>query len=115
LPRSGVEEILGQVEGLIVPSLWAEGLPTVALEALAASCLIILSSSIAAAASFVGSGAALTFDPDRSDALKEALAQARANQAELRRRAASLHAERFSSGVWLEGAEAIYREVAARA
>lgn len=115
-PRDDVLEGLNQYSGLVIPSMWAEGLPTVVLEALARGVPVVASHHVAAAAALRRRGVAVQFDPTGSrDATRRALAAVRRNGAAMRARCVALHAEEYSPKVWTARMETIYAKVLASA
>jgi glycosyltransferase involved in cell wall biosynthesis len=113
-PRERVLECLSQYSGLVVPSMWAEGIPTVVLEALARGVPIVASHHVAAAAALRLRGVAVQFDPTESrDATRSALAAVRRSGAAMRARCVALHAEEYAPQVWSARMEAIYAQVIA--
>jgi glycosyltransferase involved in cell wall biosynthesis len=112
--RESLLECLGQYTGLIMPSLWAEGIPTVVLEALARGVPIVASHHVAAAAALRRRGVAVQFDPAESrDATGRALAAVRRGGGAMRARCIALHAEEYSPKVWNARMEMIYAQVIA--
>lgn len=113
--RERILRDLPSFSGLIVPSLWSEGLPTVMLEALARSTPLVISSSVSSGGLFLEAGAALPLPDARTvteiDAtLNDVLARAES----IRERALELHLKLYSPKAWLAAIEPIYSRVKAR-
>jgi glycosyltransferase involved in cell wall biosynthesis len=113
-PREHLLGSLGQYSGLIMPSMWTEGLPTVFLEALARGVPIVTSNHVAAAAALSRLGVAVQFDPTASeDSTRRALAAVRRGGVAMRARCVALHAQEYSPEVWRARIETIYAQVIA--
>ena len=106
-----VRDLIAGSVGLVIPSLWSEGVPTVALEALQAGTPIVISENCASASLLTADGAGETFGLDiGSDDLNACLNRLKASQTH-RGNARSLYETHFSPLVWLEKIEALYFEV----
>jgi glycosyltransferase involved in cell wall biosynthesis len=98
--------------GLVLPSLWAEGIPTVALEALAAGTPVLISGKCASAYDLTRDAAGVIFDTDEGKSgLLEATVKVKSSS-EMRVRALELYQREFSEESWVSRMETIYREVA---
>ncbi|MBY6686563.1 glycosyltransferase family 4 protein [Rhodococcus sp. BP-149] len=96
---------------LVIPSLWTEGLPTVALEALAVGTPLLLSNKISAAGLLTSGGAGVIFGiDDGRDDLARALERLISGSENYQNAASRLHANSYSSSTWIESIELIYRE-----
>jgi glycosyltransferase involved in cell wall biosynthesis len=105
---------LGGYEGLILPSLWPEGLPTVVLEALARGVPIISSDQVAATPLLVGAGAAEPLPtPATTAGLGAAIAAVR-GAPRMAEAASALHAQRYSRTAWLDAIAVVYDRVTAK-
>jgi glycosyltransferase involved in cell wall biosynthesis len=97
--------------GLVLPSLWAEGIPTVALEALAAGTPVLVSGKCASASDLTDNAAGVVFDTDGGkNALLAAIDKVSASS-EMRDRAVDLYQREFSEESWVSRMESIYQEV----
>lgn len=112
IPRSEVLERLPQYTGIVLPSMCAEGLPLVMLEALAAGIPLLISDRISSAEEIVGSGAGRRFDPtsDRG-ALRRTLADIEECGPQMRLNARTLHDARYSPRAWQDKINQIYADV----
>jgi glycosyltransferase involved in cell wall biosynthesis len=98
---------------LIVPSLCAEGIPTVALEALAAAVPIVMSKHVAVAAEFEQAGAAITYDPSDVDSLRYAVRVVFASRDAMGKNARAMYLRNYSPIAWTREIEAVYAAVVA--
>ncbi|WP_197028028.1 glycosyltransferase family 4 protein [Gordonia alkanivorans] len=109
-----VEDILLGARGIVVPSLWAEGVPTVALKALALGCPVLVSNACSAATELTKRGAGIVFDPgcDVNDpkSLAVGAMEVRSRQAIYSNRARQLFEEDFSPEVWRQRISELYTE-----
>lgn len=103
--------VLPQYLGLLVPSLWSEGIPTVILEALSAGVPVGVSSQVGVGQELASAGAGVRFDVGRggTEALRRALTVL--DQPSTRKAAEELHRRRYSETAWLTAMEAIYDDV----
>lgn len=106
---------LTDYRGLLIPSVCAEGLPTVALEALARGVPVGLSSHVSATSTLTKMGAAVPIptDPGQAPALAKALSALAADPESRARRCRDVHAQLFSEQLWLERIEAVYESLLA--
>jgi glycosyltransferase involved in cell wall biosynthesis len=106
---------LHKYEGLVLPSLWPEGLPTVVLEALACGVPIVASDRVAAHRSLSADGVASVLrTPFEEQGVRRALNDVRA-QPSMRQRALQVHERRYSEAAWLATITPIYERTAASA
>ena len=111
--RPVVLEMLGSYAGLILPSMCAESLATVVLEALAAGVPAILSSRVQASESLVDRGAAETFDPTWStEQLARVTASVWQRRESMSAAAAAVYQDEYSPAAWLSRIQPIYEQVA---
>jgi glycosyltransferase involved in cell wall biosynthesis len=96
--------------GLVVPSLWSEGLPTVIPECLATGTPVLVSHRVSWTAD-VDSPAVLTFDPLTAGPLVEAMQRVRQGGQEMRRHSVALYDEYFSPEVWLTSTSSLYEQL----
>jgi glycosyltransferase involved in cell wall biosynthesis len=111
LPHTETLLLHKRVQGLVIPSLWSEGLPTVTLESLSAGTPVVVSSSCGAATDLVEQGAGLAFDPNEPDSLLRSmilLAQD-PHGSTLARQAFDRH---YSPEAWLTRIEPLMADVA---
>lgn len=115
LDRAELRARLSSYEGLILPSLWAEGLPTVVLEALAAGTPVIVSRHVAAGASLRAAGVAEVYDPRLGEReVARALESVRSASEVMSSRAVTVHQQKYSRQAWMAAVTAIYERVAGR-
>jgi glycosyltransferase involved in cell wall biosynthesis len=108
MDREDVVSILSSYEGLVVPSIWREGLPTTILEAMAAGRPSIVSSRIAVAAALRAQGAATVYTPGDQASLAASLVHVRQHRESLRASCLSLYQARYSQAAWLAAIEEVY-------
>jgi len=108
LDRDEVMASLSSYEGLVVPSLWREGLPTTILEAMSAGRPSVISSRIAAAEVLRDQGAAVVYTPGDPLSLVTALAHVRAHRGSLEASCLSAHQTHYSQSSWLLAIEQVY-------
>lgn len=112
LSHDEVRARIGAARGLILPSLWSEGIPTVALEALQAGTPVVISDRCSSSVELTGaaSGRIFTVDADGSS-LEAALEQVSQAGPGMRTAAKRLYAENFGEPSWISRMEAIYAGV----
>lgn len=107
---------LGSYRGLIMPSLWPEGLPTVLLEALAAGLPSVISQYVSASSQLVQAGAAVTFEPRGSAPdLESVLGRVDRRRAQMSSSALATYEAHYSPQTWTDRVECIYAELIERA
>lgn len=116
LAPSDVREKMRRSKGLLVPSLWSEGVPTVALEALAEGTPLVISESCAAAEELTGGGkAGVVFSPDEGvTPLSDALAIVRNSHEGLKLSSLEHYKLVFSEDRWLNQMVDFYGSVISR-
>lgn len=100
--------------GLIVPSLWSEGIPTVALEALACGTPLVVSEACSSARLMTSDGAGVIFSINDAPSLEVALVKVEGSGMRMRESALRRHSEQFSMQVWQQRVGAIYQDVVSR-
>jgi glycosyltransferase involved in cell wall biosynthesis len=113
IDRDMLRRRLGSYEGLLVPSLWAEGLPTVLLEALAAGTPAIVSRSVAAGEQLARYSAAVIYDPRLGEQeISRALKAVRVGGDAMCARARQVHCDSYSRQAWLSAMTGVYERIA---
>lgn len=102
---------LANQRGLIIPSLWSEGLPTVALEAMAAGVPLVLSDHIAAAGELCMAGAGVTYAPGDPTSLLQALGLVASERHGYALSAQSVFSNTYSKEAWLQQITSLYDQV----
>jgi len=109
--REQVLSGLPSYEGLVVPSLWREGLPTTILEAMAAATPSIVSSRVAAAEALRDQGAAVVYTPGDAASLVASLDRVRQHEESLRAGSLNAHQANYSQSAWLAAIGEVYSTV----
>lgn len=109
VPHNDVVKIMFRATAVIIPSLWLEGIPTVALEAYAAGTPVVISQRCGAAQQLARNGAGIIFDPsDGPKGLAAALLMAETNTAARRTAAEQSYREEYSPETWWDRMRAVY-------
>jgi glycosyltransferase involved in cell wall biosynthesis len=114
LPREQLLGTLASYCGVIVPSLWSEGLPTIVLEAFARGVPAVMSNYVSAADQMWAAGAAVVYDPMAgAAALHSALEEVAKRGDGMRNAAQLLHAREYAPEIWQARIDTIYEDIAA--
>lgn len=111
VPRDQLLAELRTYEGLILPSLWPEGLPTVVLEALARGVPIAMSNIVAATPELEFAQVAAPFDPRSPESICRAVGAVAQGGPAMRARSASLYESLYSPEAWTAQIVATYESV----
>lgn len=104
--------IIRSARGLVLPSLWSEGIPTVALEALEAGTPVIVSDRCSAANELTQGGAGRIFTADYDgSSLSSALSDIASGGNAVRSAAGALYSSTFTESAWLARMESIYDQI----
>lgn len=109
LPNADVRRLLGQATGLVFPSLWPEGLPTIYLEALAAGTPVLASPESIVGSLVAGDGTGLV----STGAVADDLARAAEVFPTLHERCRAAYEERYTESAWVAAIERVYRGLSA--
>lgn len=110
-PHADLLASLAEFEGLVVPSMCAEGLPTAVIEALARSVPIVVSDLVSLAPEITRAGAGVVVDmPSTVTGMEGALTKLRALP-DAPSAARRMHEERYSEPAWLAAMTPIYERV----
>jgi glycosyltransferase involved in cell wall biosynthesis len=114
LPREQLLGTLASYCGVIVPSVWSEGLPTIVLEAFARGVPAVMSNYVSAADQMWAAGAAVVYDPMAGPAaLHRALDEVAKRGDGMRNAAQLLHAREYAPEIWQARIDTIYEDIAA--
>lgn len=103
-----VLDLLAGARGLVFPSLWPEGLPTIYLEALASGTPVLASPESVVGSLVRSEGTGRILGSDLAGDLEAAAAAFPGLQARCR----TAFAERYTEAAWLEAVQEVYRSVA---
>jgi glycosyltransferase involved in cell wall biosynthesis len=107
--RARILELLRSYKGLVVPSLWAEGLPTVLLEALSVGTPSAMSTAVSVGRDFETRGVTGLFDVrDGSSGLEHALRFVDSAGSAMRRTCIEVHAAEYSEQAWVRRMTSLY-------
>jgi glycosyltransferase involved in cell wall biosynthesis len=107
LPHAEVRSLLGAARGLVFPSLWPEGLPTVYLEALAAGLPVLASPESVVGSLVAADGTGLV----RSSSIGDDLARIERDFDALQRRCRAVFEARYTEDAWVESMVQVYRSL----
>lgn len=112
LPPDRTRELIASSLALIIPSLWSEGIPTVALESLQEGTPILVSNKCSSAPEITNLGSGLVFDVAHGpESLHSSIRELKSNFSTMRRAALRNYANNFSQDQWTKKIERIYNEV----
>lgn len=106
-----VQAHLRKSHAILIPSLWSEGIPTVALEALQACTPIIISEKCASAEQLTSNNSGITIDPETPASLNQAMDDVMDRNHILRPSARAKYEKLFSEQAWIARITPIYRAV----
>lgn len=110
LNRNEVADLISKAAALVLPSLWLEGLPTVALEAFSEGTPLLVSSKLGAAEQLTRDGAGVIFNPDDGKpALVAAIQEVECRAAQRREAAIHQYQSFYSRDRWTEEITALYQ------
>jgi glycosyltransferase involved in cell wall biosynthesis len=105
VPNAEVRRLLGEATGLVFPSLWPEGLPTIYLEALAAGTPVLASPESIVGSLVADEGTGLV----STGAVADDLARAAAAFPSLQERCRASYEARYTESAWVAAIERVYR------
>ncbi|WP_124259259.1 glycosyltransferase family 4 protein [Rhodococcus ruber] len=112
LDSTETRSLISASAGLIIPSMWSEGIPTVALEALEAGTPIAISSKCSSAAELTRHGGGVRLDvADGGAGIERALDEIKSNS-DIRQRAVETYESSYSEEAWISQIEPLYLQVA---
>ena len=111
LPRDQVLAELGRYTGLLIPSGWSEGIPTVALEALARGVPIGVSREVASGPDLVRAGAARILELEAGTRELQQGLERISQDPTARQSARQLHTHSYSPEAWLSQILPIYQHL----
>ncbi|WP_328858759.1 glycosyltransferase family 4 protein [Williamsia herbipolensis] len=115
LSRAELDAYMESVTGVIIPSLWTEGLPTVALEAQACGTPVVISNKCASADQITRHGGGLQFDPTEGiRGLSGSMSQIAGSRGQFSRCARQTFLDHFSEEVWVQRITALYSDIRRR-
>ncbi|WP_169818410.1 glycosyltransferase [Rhodococcoides corynebacterioides] len=111
LPRHQVLDLLRSAKALVMPSLWREGIPTVAIEALSVGTPIILTQNVAAAPLLTSLQSGWVMRRADNANYKQAALSSGINSPSATSGAVELFRRRFTPDVWLSAIQNFYETV----
>lgn len=112
VPNEEVRALLGAATGLVFPSVWPEGLPTIYLEALAAGTPVLASPESVVGSLVAEQGTGLVSSGIDADAVARDLERATAAFPTLRERCRATYESHYTAAAWLTTMGSIYHELA---
>ena len=106
-------DLIAASDGLVIPSLWSEGIPTVALESLAVGTPLVVSDKLASVKALTANGSGAVYSPFGESSLSAALDSVLRQGAEMRMKARSNYSRKFGVDVWQRSIDIIYERVVA--
>ncbi|PND53803.1 MULTISPECIES: glycosyltransferase family 4 protein [Rhodococcus] len=111
LPGHAARQAITNACGLVLPSLWSEGIPTVALEALGSGTPIVVSDQCASADELTAGGGGAVFTLTHGNgSLKTALANVERDK-DARTRAHATYQQQYSEEAWIQRISDVYRRI----
>jgi glycosyltransferase involved in cell wall biosynthesis len=111
VPREELMLTIATAIGVVVPSLWKEGLPTIVLEALAAHKPVLLSQNCSSTVGLVNKGGVLSFDPLSTDDLDTKIGNLLREYDAFAISAAETYKQFFSPEAWTKQIQPIYESL----
>ena len=111
LERADLIRLLASVEGVVVPSMWSEGLPTIILESLAMGTPVIVSNKMGASSSLEAGGGCVGFDVTLKSSLRDAIERLRVNFPKLSVAAREQYLQSYSPEIWTRRILQVYDDV----
>lgn len=106
--------LIAAAQAVVIPSLWSEGLPTVALEALSVGTPIVISNRVGSVRQLTSDASGVGYDPDRgTEGLIAALREVDGDHSNRRFKALEKFRSCYSEPVWLDNILTLYRAVIA--
>ncbi|WP_420030315.1 glycosyltransferase family 4 protein [Rhodococcus ruber] len=109
-PEATVNNI-SKSRGLVLPSMWSEGIPTVALEALQTATPILISDACSSARRLVAGGAGEIFISGDITSLRQAMSSVKTAPDSYSHQAAVNYEKSFSENAWLDNISKVYQSV----
>lgn len=114
LDSESTVRLMSRSAAVVIPSMWLEGIPTVALEAISTGTPVLISSRCASASDLTRGGAGVIFDPSGGKRdLERALSEISHRSSDRRQSALKLFSSRYSRSRWLSRIMALYGKMRA--
>ncbi|RZL74970.1 MAG: glycosyltransferase [Rhodococcus sp. (in: high G+C Gram-positive bacteria)] len=109
-------QAIRNAKGLILPSLWSEGIPTVALEALSVGTPLIISQDCDAHEELTSKNAGVTFNSKQAteSTIASLLSYIESHENQMAHAAFDLYQSSFSERSWIKSIEETYRDAISR-